>query len=99
MTCAGGDWSMSVLGGCSMAWFSFAIIVFLILIIRRQCDDGFLAGAGFSFIGALVGGLGANVILTSLTGSARWSIIGGLVGIVVGGLFLGMFFGDGGGYE
>ena len=98
MTCAGGDWAMSVMGGCSMAWISFAVIVFLILIARRQADDGFLAGRGFSFIGAIVGGLGANILITILTGAARWSLLGGILGVIVGGFVVGMFFGDGG-YE
>jgi len=96
MTCQGGDWTMSVMGGCSMAWISFAVIVFLILISRRQAEDGFLAGTGYSFIGALVGGLGASIVLTTLLGSARWSLLGGLVGIIVGGFVIGMFVGDGG---
>ena len=98
MTCQGGDWTFAVLGGCSMAWIAFAFLVFVILIARRQADDGFLAGMGFSFIGAIVGGLGANVVLTTLFGSARWSLLGGLLGVIVGGFVLGMFFGDGG-YE
>ena len=98
MTCEGGDWTFNVLGQCSFAWISLAFIVFAILILRRQCDDGFLAGTGFSFIGAIVGGIGANVVMTTLLGSARWSLIGGIIGLAVGGFLVGYFFGDGG-YE
>ena len=102
MTCTAknGSWSTSFLGDCSMVWFSFAIILFLILILRRQCQDGILAGTGFNFIGALVGGLGCNLLITTLFGSAKWSLLAGIAGIVVGGYFLGMFSGssDSGGY-
>ena len=97
MTCTGGDWTFAIFGGCSMAWLGFSFIVFLILIARRQADDGFLAGMGFNFIGALVGGLGANVVLTTLFGSARWSLLGGLLGVIIGGFVFGMFFDTGGG--
>ena len=99
MTCTGGDWTFAVLGDCSMAWISFAVIVFLILISRRQAEDGFLAGTGYNFIGALVGGIGGSVIATTLLGSARWSMLAGIVGIIVGGFVVGMFFDTGGGYE
>lgn len=99
MTCTGGDWTFSVLGACSMAWMSFALLVFLILIIRRQTDDGFLAGVGFNFIGALVGGLGGHIVLTTLFGSARWAMLGGFAGLIVGGFVIGMFLDSGGGYE
>lgn len=91
MSCSGwGDYS--ILGGCSMAWFSFVIIVFLALIARRQCTDGFLAGTGFNIIGAFILGIGGNVLLTALTGNARWSLIVGIVGVVVGGYIFGLFF-------
>ena len=95
MTCVGGDWTFSVLGGCSLAWFSLAIIFFLALICRRQCEDGILTGTGFNIIGAFIGGLGVNVVLTTLTGSARWSLLGGLAGIAIGGFIVGMITGGG----
>jgi hypothetical protein len=95
MSCHGPDWTMSVLGGCSMAWFSFAIIFFLCLIAKRQAEDGFLSGIGFNLIGAFVGGLGANIVLTTLFGSARWSLLGGLLGLIVGGMGIGLLTGGG----
>ena len=95
MTCSSsnGEWVMGqILGDCSMAWFSFIIILFLCLITRRQTQDGVLAGVGFNFIGALIGGLGTNLLLTTLLGSARWSLLGGLLGLVIGGFVIGMIF-------
>ena len=99
MTCSGGDWTFSVLGQCSFAWIAFAVILFLALILKRQCDDGILAGIGFNFIAALIGGLGVNVVITTLVGSARWSLLGGLIGLIVGGFVVGMFMDSNGGYE
>ena len=95
MTCSGPGWTMSVLGDCSLAWISFAIVLFLALIVRRQCLDGFLTGTGFNLIGAFVGGLGLNILLITLTGSARWSLLGGIAGMVIGGYVIGLFEGGG----
>lgn len=98
MTCGGwGASGFSVLGQCSMAWFSLAIIFFLALVLRRQCTDGFLAGTGFNIIGAFVLGLGANVVVTSIFGSARWSLLAGLLGVVIGGYVIGLVYDQTGG--
>ena len=102
MTCQGGNWTMSVLGGCSMAWFSFAIVLMLALISKRQCADGILAGTNFNFPFALIIGLSANVILTTITGDPMWSLLAGLGGLAVGGFGVGMIWNtsedDGGDY-
>lgn len=98
MTCQGPGWTFAVFGDCSIAWASFIIVLFLILVLKRQCEDGVLAGTGFNFFGAIVGGLGANIVLTTLTGAARWSLIGGIAGVALGGFLLGQFLdtsGDG----
>lgn len=79
-----------------MAWLSLAIVLFLALIARRQCDDGILAGTGFSLIGALAVGLGGNILLTTLTGSPRWSLVVGVLGVVVGGYVIGLITGESG---
>jgi len=99
MTCQGGDWTFAILGGCSMAWIAIAVVVFLILISRRQADDGILAGTGYNFIGAAALGLGTVITLVTVTGSAKWSLLGGILGVIIGGFGLGMFFSDEGGYE
>lgn len=93
----GDGWSYAILGGWSMAWFGLVIIVFLAMIARRQCEDGILAGTGFNIIGAFVGGVGAYVVLISITGSARWALISGLLGIAIGGWVIGQFFDTTGG--
>jgi hypothetical protein len=80
-----------------MAWFSFIIIVFLAMILRRQCNDGFLSGTGFNVWGAFGLGVGLNVLLTALTGSPRWSLLAGLLGVVIGGYVLGLIYDTAGG--
>jgi len=93
MSCEGFD--TGILGGCSMGWFSIAITFFLALVLRRQAED--LLGMQFNLAGALAVGLGLNVVITTLTGSVRWSLLGGILGVVVGGFVIGMFFEGGGG--
>jgi len=85
MTCQGGDWTMTVLGGCSQAWLVLVLVVFLVLILKRQCADGILAGTAYNFFGALILGAGLTIILTTLMGEARWSLLAGLIGVAVGG--------------
>ena len=92
MTCTGwGAEGFKLFGACTMSWLSFAIILFLALIAKRQCTDGFLAGTGFNIIGAFIFGLGRNFLVTTLTGSARWSLIAGIAGVVIGGYVFGLF--------
>lgn len=98
MTCEGwGSSGFSVLGDCAMSWMGLAIVLFLALVARRQCDDGFLSGTGFNLVGALILGLGLNILITMLTGSARWSLLAGIAGVAVGGYIFGLFFDQSGG--
>jgi hypothetical protein len=90
---------MSFMGDCSMAWIAFALVLFLALMARRQCEDGFLAGTNFNVIGALALGLGLLVVIVTLTGSARWGLLAGVAGVAVGGYIFGMFFDQAGGSE
>lgn len=99
MTCEGSDWTLSVLGGCSQAWLILVIIFMLILVLRRQCADGVFAGMAFNFWGAIVLGLGASILLTTLFGEAKWSLLAGLVGTGIGGFGLGLVFGGSEGGE
>lgn len=97
MTCQGWPGGMSLFGDCTMAWFGFVILVFLCLVLRRQCTDGVLAGTNFNQYAAFGGGLGGYILLTTLLGSARWSLLAGVLGIVVGGFVVGMFADTSGG--
>ena len=90
-TCGGFD--TGILGGCSMAWFGLFIIIFLTLIINRQCQDGILSGTQFNFITALVVGCGAYFILVTITGAMSWGFLAGIGGMAIGGFVLSQFFG------
>jgi len=97
MTCEGNGWSTSILGDCSMAWIGFTLLIFLCLILRRQCEDGFLSGTGFNVIGAFAGSLVTYIVVVALTGSARWALVAGVVGLAAGGFGIGLIADSGGG--
>jgi hypothetical protein len=100
MSCTGwGPAGTAILGSCSLSWFSFVIVLFLAMILRRQCSDGILAGAGFNFVGALVAGLGVNFIITYFFGSPSWSLMAGLVAMIAGGFGVGLLAPSEGGGE
>lgn len=89
MTCEG--FGNSFFGGCTLAWFGFALIVFLAMIARRQCADGVLSGTPFNVIGAMVLGIGAYVIVITLSGAAKWAFLAGILGVALGGWLIGLF--------
>lgn len=91
MTCSGFEGF-----GCAVAWFGFILVVFLTLIMRRQCDDGVFAGTNFNFLFAWLGLL-LYVLLMTLTGDIRFGLLAGIVGLAVGGLVVGQFWEFGGG--
>jgi hypothetical protein len=92
MSCEGFT-DTGILGGCSQAWFALLIVFFLILVLRRQTEDGAFQGSGFSFIGALIAGMGLAALIITLFGDAVYGIIAGLIGIGLGGFLLGKFIG------
>jgi len=92
MTCSG--FTTEVLGGCSIAWFSIGIIIFAVLILRKQLNDNI--GIDYNLIGGFVGSIVPFLIIVSISGSAKWSLIVGLIGAVIGGVVGGLFLGGGG---
>jgi len=103
MTCQGTTWITSqIFGGCSQSWLIIAVLVFLALVLKRQTEDGILSGVGYNVIGAFVGGLGTCLIIVIVSGSPRWALLGGLIGLAIGGFLLGRFMdtnSDGGDYQ
>jgi len=105
MTCAApahGAWGTGIMGGCSIAWLVLAAIFILGMVLRRQTEDGVLAGTGFNFIGAMIGGMVTCIVLITLFGAPKWGFIGGIAGLALGGFGLGLLGlgdGDGGGAE
>ena len=93
MTCGG--FTKGILAGCSMAWIAPVIIFFLIAFARKYLGEE--AGIPFSFIGALIGGFGAYVIIITFTCSYKFALVGGIAGAAVLGIFLSSIFDFGGG--
>jgi hypothetical protein len=93
MTCQApihGVWKNGLMGSCSQAWLVLGLLFILVMVLKRQCEDGILQGTGFNVFGA--GGLGliAAIVLTTLFGQPRWEFIGGIAGIILGGFGLGL---------
>ena len=98
MTCSAPPhtWSTSLMGGCSQAWLVLGLLFLLVMILRRQTDDGIMAGVSYNVFGAGILGLGVAIVLATLFGQARWEFLG-LVGIAIGGFGLGLIgIGEGG---
>jgi len=94
MTC--GNLSKEILSGCSMVWVSFVILFFLIIFARKYLGED--AGVPFSFIGALIGGFGADILVVVFTCSYKFGLAAGLGGVILLGIvFSSIFEGLGGG--
>jgi len=81
MTCGG--FGTEVLGGCSLAWAGFVVLFFLGALLRKYAGEDM--DIDFSFFGSLVIGFLSYLVVVTITGSPRWSIVVGIIGIVVGG--------------
>jgi hypothetical protein len=94
MTCGG--LGTNIFGGCSMVWVSFVILFFLIIFARKYLGEE--AGVPFSFIGALIGGFGADLIVVVFTCSYKFGLAAGIGGVILLGIvFSSIFEGLGGG--
>jgi hypothetical protein len=93
MTCGG--LGTSLLGGCGMVWLSFVILFFIAAFGRKYLGEG--AGVPFSFVGALIGGMGADFIVVVITCSFKFGLAAGIGGMVLLGIvFSSIFEGMGG---
>lgn len=93
MTCRGPNWDMGFFGDCTIAWFGLVILFFIIAMARKWIGEE--AGLEFNFIFSLVFGFVAYLIVVALTGSAKWSLAAGILGMIVGGFLMGQLFGSG----
>lgn len=94
LTCSGWEakaGSYIASGACMKGRLGIVFLFFLIAIIRKW--GGEEAGLSFSFMFALILGLGAYLIVIFLTGSLKFAFIIGLVGALAGGYGGGMFLG------
>jgi len=94
MTC--GNLSTNIMSDCSMVWISFVILFFIAAFARKYLGEE--AGVPFNFIGALVGGIGADVIVVVFTCSYKFGLAAGVGGMILLGIvFSSIFEGLGGG--
>ena len=88
LTCGGMD--TSLLGGCGLAWLTFVFIFFLAAFGRKYLGED--AGVPFSFLGALIGGFGADIITITFTCSYKFGLAAGIGGIVLLGIVFSSVF-------
>jgi hypothetical protein len=82
-------------GGCLKARIGLIILFFLIAVIRRWGAEEI--GLDFSFLLALVGGLGSYFLLITFFGSFKLAAALGILIALICGYGGGMFFGGEGG--
>ena len=88
MTCGG--LGTEIMSGCSMVWVSFVILFFIIVFARKYLGEE--GGVPFSFIGALIGGFGADIIVVVFTCSYKLALAAGIGGIVLLGIVFSSIF-------
>lgn len=98
MTCnimsgVGFNQGSAVFGPWSVAWLGVAIVFFIALFANRWLPE---FGINWNGIGAFAGGLIGYFTFVTLTCEARWAMLAGIVGVVVGGYILGLFIDSGG---
>ena len=88
MTCSG--FSTSIMGGCSIAWLVFAVLVILGMVANRQIND---LGQEWNQWTGYLGMAIPYFIIISITGNIKIGLVAGLVGLFAGGLLGGQFLG------
>lgn len=96
MSCRGWEDS-GFMGPCSIAWLLFALLVFVVLISRRQIDEFF--DMEYNLILGFAGALVPYLLIVTLTGAMKWAFLAGLIGSLVLGIFGGSLFGGAGAGE
>lgn len=85
MTCHG--FTTGILAGCSFAWIAPVMIFFLVAFARKYIGEE--GGIPFSFIGAIIGGMGAYLLIITFTCSYKFALIAGIIGAGLAGFFIG----------
>lgn len=100
LSCGGFDTSgfMDFGGACMSSRLGIVLLFFIIAIVRKW--GGEEMGFNFNFLFALILGLFPYIIIITIFGSMKIAFLIGLVGMLIGGYGVGMFFGgDEGGWE
>jgi hypothetical protein len=81
MNCKGFD--QGFLGGCGMAWMGLVLLFFVAAALRKW--GGEEMDIPFNFISSLVSGFVGYFVAITFLGSAKWSLLVGLVAVVAAG--------------
>lgn len=85
----GTGFDTAVFGNWSMAWLGLAITFFIILFANKWIAEF----VEWNSLIAFFGGILLYLIVITLTGVAAWSIAGGVVGLLAGGIVGGFILG------
>ena len=85
----GGGFGREIMGEFSLAWLSFAVIFFAWAFAKRWLGDLM----PFDAIGSLVGGMGAYLVVVTVTCSVQWALLIGIIGLCLGGFGTGFLTG------
>ena len=89
MSCQGFE-SPGFMGDCSLAWLVIAVLVFLVLIERKQIGE--TLGLGYNIFAGFGGALLPALIIVTFFGSAKWALLGGIIGSLLGGILVGQVY-------
>ena len=91
MNCRG--FGTEFLGGCSMGWFGLVIVFFVAALLRKWGGEEF--DIPFNFLSSIGLGFLSYVLLVTLTGSTRWSLLAGIIGVLIGAYVTPIFYDEG----
>lgn len=89
MSCQGFN-SPGFMGDCSLAWLGIAILVFIVLIERKQIGENM--GTGYNTLAGFIGALLPTIILISIGLANKWAILVGVLGSLLGGIGVGQYY-------
>jgi len=89
MSCQGFS-NPGFMGDCSLAWLAIAVLVFLVLIEKKQIDENL--GTGYNIFAGFGGALLPAIIIITFFGSAKWALLGGLIGSLLAGVGIGQVY-------
>ncbi|MFI5405076.1 MAG: hypothetical protein ACHQ1D_01040 [Nitrososphaerales archaeon] len=92
----GNNFSTEIFGSYSMAWLGMVVLFFMVVFSRKWIGEAM--DLPFSTIGAFVGAYLPYLIIITIWGSPKFSLLGGIIGFIVGAFLLGGLFGDSGDY-
>lgn len=90
LTCGGFD--LGIMGGCSLSWLIFGLLIFVVLISRKQLGENL--GFPYNLISGFVGSLVPYILIITFSGSVKWGLVVGIIGSLAGGFIGSQFLGS-----